>query len=279
MDFDKTCFSVFKDRCIDPEALTAHRRQLRGYTALLICITPRSGSSLLADLLRATGHAGMPAEYLAHRQMAKTLQGLEKRDVKIDNLMQYMRWLLESRTANNVLAVKASYFQYQPIIAAGLESALFGSPALVYLSRRNIVLQAISMYLASTTRLFHAPQAPGKDSPSGDADVAYDNEAIREWIRHIHTQEKGWERYFADAAKPVLRIDYDQLKADVQGVVDAIFAHAGIEAGVPVALEESAHKKLGSDLNARFFVQFVGNDANRHYLKDLGIDEIRLSGS
>lgn len=279
MDFDKTCFSVFKTRTIDPIDLLAYRKRLAAYRSYLVAMTPRSGSSLLADLLGSIKTAGRPAEFFAHRQMANTLAALTRREVHVESLMEYMNWILDARTtSNNVLGVKASFYQYQPIIATGLEAALLGTPMLIYLTRNNIVLQAVSMYIAAQTRLFHSTQSASA-AARDRSEVAYSAKDIRDWVAHIHAQEQGWERYLASVGRNALRLGYDELRTDTTGCLERILDHLGVAPKLALRVEESGHKKIGGDLNARFFDKFVSEQTNRRFLSDRGIPDGRLTGA
>jgi LPS sulfotransferase NodH len=277
VDYEHSCFHVFQDQGIDTLELMRYRNQLAKYHLYLICMTPRSGSSFLADMLFKSGHAGHPGEYFNHKLLAASLKGLANKGVEIRSLMQYMNWLLRSRSSKNrVVGIKASYFQYKPMKNLGLEEALLGKPKYIYLHRRNIVRQSVSMYLASKTQFFHSVQQHKAETTREKPD--YDNDAMREWVRHIHTQEKGWAEYFEVGAKPYLNIDYDGLTSDPSGTLRRIFEHLGLDPELAVLELKSDHSKIGNSLNNEFFERFVGDPANRDYMAELGLGVERIEG-
>ena len=56
---------MFEDAQLDP--LSGESPVFRPAVSYLLCSTPRTGSSLLCDALRATGVAGRPEEYFQFR--------------------------------------------------------------------------------------------------------------------------------------------------------------------------------------------------------------------
>ncbi|MDN5941339.1 MAG: Stf0 family sulfotransferase [Nitrospira sp.] len=275
MNIQKSCFGIFPETAIEPEALVKYRKGLEKYSTYVICMTPRSGSSYLADLLKKTGYLGQPGEFLNFNLAGRTIARLADEKIELRNILQYMTWLLKCRaTKNCVFGVKASYWQFAPFINTGLDATLFGSPRLFRLQRRNLVKQGISLFIATQTKRFHSVSNPkdAKEAPD------YNDDKIRHWIQHIYTQEQGWSRYFSERKLAPLVIEYDDLSADADPVLRLISSQLGFTEKRPAADGLSKHTKIGDRRSEEFFAMFTESPANLEYLAGLGISNERLTG-
>ena len=66
----------------------------------------------------------------------------------------------------------------------------------IYLTRRDLAAQAISLYKATETSVFHTNVQHSEEAISKLRSLQYDYEKIKEWYVHIDRQEKGWQAYF-----------------------------------------------------------------------------------
>src|SRR4051812_30708315 len=113
----------------------------------VVCALPRSGSSLLCELLFETGLAGAPAEYFDAQQMGRFSERWNARDFGA-----YLRALLERKTGpNGVFGFKAQFFQLAEAFPDGELDAAFPSLRYVYITRRDRLRQAISWARAVQT--------------------------------------------------------------------------------------------------------------------------------
>jgi LPS sulfotransferase NodH len=135
----------------------------------IICTAPRTGSTLLAEALKATGCAGRPAEYFdihAHNEQYWI------RTLGIRNDAEYIEKVVEAgTTSNGVFGLKVHFHQLRAVHAKLLAAAQsekvngpamsveallrarFGEPRYIWLMRRN-----------KSQRRFHTIAQPKPDS-------------------------------------------------------------------------------------------------------------------
>jgi LPS sulfotransferase NodH len=141
------------------------REPVRAY---VIAASPRTGSSLLAEALTATGRAGNPDEFFD--LLPKNEQHWIDR-YQIPPGPHYLDHLIRaSRTPNGVFGFKLHWHQLpalrkrlaeaRPVAEPDQRRVLdllrqrFSDPRFVWLSRRNKVAQAISYYRAAESRVW-----------------------------------------------------------------------------------------------------------------------------
>lgn len=229
----------------------------------LVCATQRSGSTLLCELLKQTGVAGRPEEFFeASRDTGLPphpgdyLAGLARTGVGIrddptpaagpdysslhgienygDHLERTREW---GTTPNGVFGAKLMWNQLPELAAlagtlpeyAGLQwiellEHLFDGPRFIWVSRRDKVRQAVSLWKAVQTRSWRG-SAPGDDRPR----LEYHFGAVDHLVSRIETDDHGWEAFFAEHDIEPLKIVYeDDLEGDRDGTVRRALAFIGV---------------------------------------------------
>ena len=229
-----------------------------------MCATQRSGSTLLCELLKDTGVAGRPEEYFEAMRdtglpphpgdyladLPRTGAGIRDDDTppeapaysSLAGLTGYRDHLRRSfdlgTTPNGVFASKLMWRQLPELHAlatalpeyAGLEmepllSALFGDPVYVWMSRRDKVRQAVSMWRALQTRSWRAGGGAGKDP----AQLHYRFEGIDHLVRALETEDRGWSGFFDRQGIDPLRVSYeDDLERDRERTVCSVLDRIGV---------------------------------------------------
>jgi LPS sulfotransferase NodH len=121
----------------------------KGY---VICITPRSGSTLLSSALSEQtlrGHVGLgyPGEifnlgFIKPRAMHYGCRSID----------EYTKWALwESTDKSGVFAVKGDLFQLLPFLLTPTFQHFLPNTKFIYLTREDVLLQAISFVIAQHT--------------------------------------------------------------------------------------------------------------------------------
>ena len=97
----------------------------------------------------------------------------------------------------------------------------------IYLTRRDLAAQAVSLYKATETTVFHTNIQHSQDAISKLQTLGYDYEKIKEWYVHIDRQEKGWQDYFYENNIFPLCITYEDIDENVFKVLKRIarFVH------------------------------------------------------
>jgi len=235
--------------------------------ALLVCATPRSGSTLLCALLEGTGVAGRPQEYferLSHsglpRQPREYFDGVA--DPKLLELLAptdpgapdrsdpIPRALADGTTPNGVFAAKLMWTHLLDLADrlgrpadAELVADRFSGPRYVHVTRRDKVAQAVSLWRAVQTRAWRA----GEVTETGDAD--YHAGAIGYLAGQLSDQDDAWRAWFAANRIYPLTIAYEALAADTQGATAAVLDHLGVG---PAEIPEPPLRRQGDDRSARW---------------------------
>lgn len=221
----------------------------RGY---FIAFTARSGSSWLSDLLSSHGGLGNPREYFNPSFVPVAAKRLGARDASGYAALSARRTAragvhgvkLTSDHAARVFGSVAAFLDLHPGYAALL------------LLRRDIIRQAVSLYLMRFQAQVHRIEGQGGDRIE---DAPYDGDAIRHLARQLARQEADWDA--ALEGRSVLRLCQEHaLDSDPAALVARIAAHVGVPQGAmpPVA---SRHRKIGTDLNQRMAVRFQRENA------------------
>ena len=231
----------------------------------LVCATPRSGSTLLCELLRAGGIAGHPSEHFevlratgAPRQPREYFEGVE--DFRVLDRLASLRppvpgradesaqaWWARIRadgtTPNGVWGGKLMWGHVRDLeeragALPGLAGAdlqriletLLGDVRLVYVTRADKVAQAVSLWRAVQTQSW---QSGPHDTTTTDC-VAYVYEGIDHLRRQLEAHDAAWRGWFAAHGREVVEVSYEDLAAEPRATTAAVLAELGLPAdGVP----------------------------------------------
>ena len=167
----------------------------------LVAATPRSGSGLLCSALAVTGALGVPNEYLH-----PTALWLWSRRLGTRNLADLLAGMRRLRTTpGGWFGVKAHWEHLRPYVdRSGAFPALRIDRA-IWLYRRDMSAQAISLAIARQTRQWSSSQAP-----VGGARYGY--RRIIRAANEVRAQNLAWQRYFdGQPASITMRIAYEDL--------------------------------------------------------------------
>jgi LPS sulfotransferase NodH len=205
---------------------------------------PRTGSTVLADALTATGVLGQVHEYfwrLVEPTHAAAVGLAAPTDATYAPYLDAA--LRQGTTDNGVFGAKFFWAHAIDLVRrtalipdfADLEPierlwAPFGSDVRAVLIRRNCLRSALSLWRAEVTeewgRLLGATPA--------HAPAKVDLWQLSELHADIHAAEIGWRAVLEASRRPRLEITYEDIASDLVGVVDAIaeFAEVELPAGV-----------------------------------------------
>jgi LPS sulfotransferase NodH len=227
-------------------AMRGDERQMReGY---IICGTPRTGSTLLCDLLAATKVAGHPESFFMRGMdphWAAQL-GLPSRDglseaayaaayltaaikagkggTKVFGL-RLMRENLE-----DLIALIDAVHPQLPSDKARLDAA-FGDILYLHLARADKLGQAISMVKAEQTGLWHiAPDGTELERLAPPQDPIYDFDRLARKLAELQAYDDAWGIWFEEQGIAPLRIAYEDLSRDPVAIVARICAALGVPA-------------------------------------------------
>ena len=216
--------------------------------AYLVCATPRSGSTLLCEALKATGVAGRPEEYFESvvatgrpPRPEAYLEGLDDPEAiallggaaapepppysSLDGVASYAEHLERVRewgtTPNGVFGAKLMWDHVGRLRRrAGEPLELFGDPALIRVRRRDVVRQAISLWRAMQTQWWRDDGARRAGEPR------YSFAALNHLVGRLTEHDRCWSELLA--GRPVLELTYEDVTADLPGAVRRTLDHLGV---------------------------------------------------
>lgn len=223
----------------------------RPKTNYIICSTPRSGSSLLCSLLTSTGVMGVPHEYFFFSVHGKPLiTRFSIPETPTLNLSVYFTTIEKWRTTSNgVFGVKAHINQCLPYFKNGFIKRHFTNLKFVYMVRRNVVAQAVSLAIASQTEKWSSHGTAKKTAE-------YNFEYIQSGIGITASQNAIWEQFFAANEISPLIVFYEDLLASPNDVIQGIVDYVGVEAKVSVDLGSATLGRQGTEINKAWEERF-----------------------
>lgn len=213
------------------------------HTGFIIAATPRSGSNLLCEGLRATGVAGVPTEPYApdFRWMLCAQWGLSP---SVD-MRTYVDVALDrGTTPNGVTGFKIQWMHVDGLARAlGLAdgdvlAALLPGACFVNIVRGDRLAQALSWYRAIATGEWwrfdggEGPPAP----PLRAAEVRY-----LQW--HLEAQQAAWAHYFAGRGVAPLTVRYESLVADYRGEIARVLRFLGLDDSAAMDIPAPRHSR------------------------------------
>jgi len=229
------------------------------HATYVIASTPRSGSSLLAAGLVATGVAGRPEEYFTPDYIRSY-----KEDLKLPADCSWAEYLARvmavAATENGVRGVKI-HWRHVVSLARALGfrgdpgvvlEALFPAAVFVNIVRDDRRAQAISLFRAETTGewfrsqgssrsarpwgLYLARPTPG-EAAADLTGVAPTYEQIIGIERSLDAEQAAWTNHFTTRRLKVLTVRYEELDANFRGEIARVLQFLGADpahaAGVP----------------------------------------------
>jgi LPS sulfotransferase NodH len=244
------------------------------FDAYVICTSPRSGSTLLCDLLKSTGVAGNPASWFHTASVADWLQPF---DLAIDdslsdkdNLARAFGVVISAGSLDHGLFAlrmqrhSVDFFMRQlAILQPGLSNdterlnAAFGRTGFIHLTRRDKVSQAVSMVKAEQTGLWHRA-ADGRELErlSPPAPAEYDTGRIATALAQMQQWDLEWTQWFARESIEPFQIEYEALASDASAVLHRVLTDLGIDS-VHAAGIVPGVAKLADDSSELWVERFV----------------------
>lgn len=161
------------------------------FRMVIVAATPRSGSSMLGQVMASTGCLGKPAEYFEPGRVPGT--------TPVDRCRLV---LTEGRSANGVVATKLFPLHFDWLRRDVRLSDWFPDPLWVHLRRRDLLGQAISLAIAMQDRAWKS-----NDTPVGSA--VYSREGIERALKQL--AEPRWPVFFARHGIEPLELVYEDL--------------------------------------------------------------------
>lgn len=253
-------------------------------TAYVVCATPRSGSTLLCELLTATGVAGRPAEPFERlratdlpRQPRQYFDGVADpavldlleptqpgRELSAAEFEERLAEVIAAGTTpNGVFATKLMWgFALELFVrlrerepSRGLApaealAATFPVAGYVHVTRADKVAQAVSLWTAVQTAHW---RDEGDGAPAHEPEYSF--VGIAHLLGQLQAQDHAWRSWFVAAGITPVTVDYDGLVGDQEGTVRRVLDAIGIDAA-EATIDPPAMRRQSGERSAEWKRRF-----------------------
>lgn len=253
----------FKDVDFDPQLFEDTIKRPIARINYVIYFTPRSGSSWLTDVLVQTKRMSLANEAFNPNFIPNIAQA-----VNASNIDQYVNALKRKHNNHGVYGFEITWHQLNAVFPKHDEFIdYFGTSPAIWLIRRDIVAQAVSLAKMVTTKVAHAPHTSEKDRIEADGAFAYDEALIKRWLLHILAAERGSEELFSRHQILPLRISYEDIMAiGAESVARILMNHVGATPQPDIEFN-TRHEKLATGQNTEYADRFRKDCAG--FLRDV----------
>ncbi len=198
----------------DKATLLSRLEQAGIQRTFTIAFTPRCGSTVLSNALTEAG-LGRPTEYFQYPYSEQSPFGVTPGERFAENF----ETLVRDRSVNGIFGSKIMH-DHRAHLDDWLASSVDGYATLddilpnhrwVYVRRENSIKQAVSLYIADETGVWHMPT--GSESHTSSPEVRYDFFAILTKLMMLLSHEANWDAYFDKTGIQPLRVTYESLMA------------------------------------------------------------------
>lgn len=245
----------------------------------ILCSTPRTGSTLLCDLLKATKTCGAPDSFFMADADPHwlTVWGMPVGGDPADR--GYCTAMLKGavtagKGGTNVFGLRLMWSDLSALSALigtvhpGLDrdsdrlTAAFGDVVYIHLRRGDKLAQAVSMVKAEQTGLWHiAPDGTEVERLAPPAQAEYDYTRIAAKMAELQAYDTAWTDWFEAEGITPITIGYESLSNDPGSAVNRICAALGVPAPAQGSLRPGVAKladAVSLDWMRRFREESIG---------------------
>jgi len=246
---------------------------MSSYASYVICGTPRSGSTLLVEMLISTGIAGRPNSFFRQQSIANWADRWSiDRTGGIDDAQFDARYIPAMLRAGNdgtgKFGLRLMWGSVDEAIrrlrrvnggpaelVAQLEAA-FGSTLYIHLSRQDKVAQAVSLVRAEQSGLWHlAADGTVYEGASTPKPNVYDGQRLGEVFSELNSGDEAWEAFFSTHIIEPVRLVYETFTANPQAALATVLAALGRDFAVASTVGVGT-KKMGDGVSAEWVDRF-----------------------
>ena len=239
----------------------------------ILCGVPRSGSTLLCNLLAATGVAGAPDSYVMDGMDPGWRAELGLPDPAGAGTGSYARAYLDAvklagtggtgmfglrlmqRNLGDLVGLLELVHPGLGSDRARMETE-FGQLAFLRLRRGDTLAQAVSWVRAQQSGLWHvAPDGTELERLSAPEPPSYDFERLKAEVARFDTYATGWDAWFASEGIAPVEVTYEALAADPAGELARICGALGVPAPDPASVRPGV-AKLSDEVSAEWIRRY-----------------------
>lgn len=219
---------------------------------LWIATTPRSGSNYFCDLLFERATIQNPKEVL-NLELLRSRGLLEETRYLVPSLEALIANLgYDRRQKASPICGKVMYSQFDVARRLpGVRESLEAHPV-VLLLRRDIVAQAVSLYIAEFTGQWTSYKEPARDV----SELSYKFEAIDGIAERIERHTALWRRTFLVAGIHYIELYYEQVIEQPAEAVDRVMQLWELAPRMRARSAPKPHSSQTTEINRRFIEQY-----------------------
>ena len=216
----------------------------------LIAMTARSGSTMLCSMIKQSREFGIPDEYFNPRGPFNTHHARYG-----GNTIQEYLGSIRVHSKSTLVGIKTAFVDFYPV-ANHFSHALQKYANFVYLTRSDIYAQAVSLWSAKKTNLWHS-----LDGTKSKIDVChYNYSEILFALQQLIEEKIKWETYFSFQGILPLRLYYEEICSHPEKTIFALAAFLGVR----ISLEHihgirPETTPLSSDAQKNICARFTGD--------------------
>lgn len=243
------------------------------YTAYILCTSPRSGSTLLCSLLRATGAAGHPASWFhdpSFEDWAEELNVAPQSSNEKDLIAELIAAAVhQGRGDTGLFGLRlqrqsAEFFlQALRTLHPGTDGdrqrieRCFGPTKFIHLTRSSKIEQAISYVTAQQSGLWHrAADGSELERLAPPCARTFDRATLQTWERTFTHYDKAWNDWFAQEQIVPVRLTYDDLAQDPTATLRVVLDALGLDPGLAEGVQPGV-MKLADEINRNWLSRYL----------------------
>src|SRR5688572_15310109 len=236
---------------------------------LWIATTPRSGSSYFCEVLFQRAKIQASAEFLNPRKLRQRGLLQDESNYLVPSLEALIEGRMsERREVESPICLKVMYTHFERARAlAGVRESL-GAHPVVLMQRRDVVSQAVSLYIAELTGQWVSFKPPLRDV----AALPYSFEAIDGIVDRIERHTALWRRTFLVAGIEYLEIYYEQLIEQPVEVVNSVMRLWDLARRNRPKLAPKTHSSQTTEINRQFIEQYRRDKLEAIFRQDVPAD-------
>jgi LPS sulfotransferase NodH len=221
--------------------------------SIVFFFVARSGSTLLAEVISKLDNFGSSDEWFNLDLIKGTVDWYSAQ-----TLTEYIFTLRNEFTSQNKLfSSKVSAANLKILNEyIGFNNVFGDNPHIFYLRRKDIILQAISLYIASMTGVFHAAQSFGPKK-----DVSFDLNKISFYVEMLLHDEKYIDEFIINEEIDYVTLFYEDFIFDINAsalsIARKIKSDYSPHKDFLIEVANLKNKKLNEDNNDRLKTLFL----------------------
>jgi len=231
---------------------------------------PRSGSTLMCDLLRQTGVAGAPNSFFRWQSMADFANEWGIPAQRLESFDEaYLETAIRQGTADTGRFGMRIMWNNLPPLCGRLRDLLalsgsdndvlqqaFGPLQFIHLSRADKVAEAVSLTIAHQTGLWHlGANGAELERLKPHEDPVYDAQMIMKEYREVTAGDRLWRNWFAAQGIAPCFVSYEALAANPQRELAKVLSFLGLAPGIAETITPGT-QKLATDMSHEWVARF-----------------------